>query len=228
MGRFFGLKSFGNVVAMNSAQGLSNTRSLLWQMEAYWRALPRRGHAVPRRSDVDPRGVEAVLRYAVILERVAPRVARFRIAGQHMTDLTGMEVRGMPVTALFSAASRDPMGDALARMFDTPSILRANLRGERRFGGPALDGQMMLLPLCLENGEVSRAMGAIVTNGGQQMGPQKLAAMDFEPSPVHDLLTEVEEEEAPVLQAANEGFAEPPVANLSGERPHLRVVHSAD
>ena len=93
MGRRLGLKSFGNVVLMKPKQEPHNTRSLLWQMEAYWRALPR-SQIVPRRSDIDPRGVENLLRHAIILERVAPGVARFRIAGQHLSDLTGMEVRG--------------------------------------------------------------------------------------------------------------------------------------
>ncbi len=229
MGRMLGLKPFGNIIAMKPKQEPHNTRSLLWQMEAYWRALPRSG-PVPRRSDVDPRGVESLLRNAIILERVAPGVARFRIAGQHLTDLTGMEVRGMPLTALFSAASRAPLGAALSEMFDRPAILHAHLTGAPHRGGEAISGQMMLLPLCLENGEVSRAMGAIVTNAQAETNPCQLhsAAFDLRPLPTeHAEPGQYPMADSHSTDAHNTAFAEE-AAPLRGQPPKLRIVHSND
>ena len=38
---------------------------------------------------------------------MAPSVARFRLAGAHLSELMGMEVRGMPMTALFLPDARD-------------------------------------------------------------------------------------------------------------------------
>lgn len=224
MGRFFGLRSRGNIVAMKPRLEPSNARSLLWQMEAYWRALPRTVGPVPRRTDVDPRGVDALLRYAIILERVAPGVARFRIAGQHMTDLTGMEVRGMPISALFSTQSRDPFCAALSEMFDRPAILQARLTARSGKGRHPICGQMMLLPLCLETGEISRAMGAIITNADKGSEPQRLHADAFQLRP---LLVRPDSDFAVEGTQGGSAFAEE-ATPLRGQPPKLRIVHSSD
>lgn len=65
-------------------------------LRAYWDEL-RQGRAVPTRADVQPAGIGDGLDYAFILERIAPGAARFRLAGRHLVDLMGMEVRGMPL-----------------------------------------------------------------------------------------------------------------------------------
>ncbi|MEM1421046.1 MAG: PAS domain-containing protein, partial [Pseudomonadota bacterium] len=52
-------------------------------VEAYWEGL-RAGRLVPRRADVDPRGIDQALEYSFILERIAPGMARFRLAGMHL------------------------------------------------------------------------------------------------------------------------------------------------
>ncbi|MCB2111761.1 MAG: PAS domain-containing protein, partial [Rhodobacteraceae bacterium] len=62
-------------------------------VRAYWEAL-RAGREVPYRSEIDPRGIESALEHTFVLERIAPRIARFRLAGVHLCDLMGMEVRG--------------------------------------------------------------------------------------------------------------------------------------
>ena len=59
---------------------------------------------MPRRAEIDPRGIENALEYAFILERIAPGMARIRLAGIHLSDLMGMEVRGMPLTSFIDAA----------------------------------------------------------------------------------------------------------------------------
>ena len=69
-------------------------------LEAYWQAL-RGNRMVPLRADVDPRGIESALDFAFIVERVS-RHARFRLAGSQISELMGMDVRGMPLTSLFS------------------------------------------------------------------------------------------------------------------------------
>ena len=57
-------------------------------VEAYWTAL-RGARLVPSRSEVDPRGIEAALDRAFVAERIAPGVARLRLAGAHLADLNG-------------------------------------------------------------------------------------------------------------------------------------------
>lgn len=75
--------------------------SALNQVESYWEAL-RGTRMMPKRSEIDPRGIESALEYTFILERIAPGMARLRIAGSHLSDLMGMEVRGMPLTSFIT------------------------------------------------------------------------------------------------------------------------------
>lgn len=217
MNRWPGWKDLGNVVSMRTKAEPDNARSLLWQLEAYWAALPRVG-LVPRRSDVDPRGVEALLAHAVILERVAPSVARFRIAGQHLSALTGMEVRGMPLTALFAAKSREMIAAAVQDMFDRPAILRAELSGQPKALGRAVSGQMILLPLCTDSGEVTRAIGAIITSAKPTEAPQKLIVSDMSVQPISD---------GPLSAPQPSAFAEEQTP-FDHPSSHLRLVHSND
>ena len=92
----------------------------LRQAEAYWLALAE-GSQIPRRSQIDPRGLANILAHTFILEQVAPRVARFRLAGSLLEDLAGMDVRGMPFTALFADTARAEAGVA-EEMPRTPDV----------------------------------------------------------------------------------------------------------
>ena len=58
------------IISFSKYQG-QMTWAALKQMEAYWEGL-RHGRTVPLRTDVNPRGIENVLEYAFILERIAP------------------------------------------------------------------------------------------------------------------------------------------------------------
>ncbi len=80
-------KHGGNVITMSGYQQETRFRALS-QVEAYWEGL-RQGRDVPMRSDIDPRGIEDALEYAFILERIAPGLARLRVAGSHLSDVMG-------------------------------------------------------------------------------------------------------------------------------------------
>ena len=62
----------GNVVPLFTERQKMSFPAIA-QMDAYWEAL-RRGQLIPKRSDVDPRGIEAALEHAFILERIAAGV----------------------------------------------------------------------------------------------------------------------------------------------------------
>lgn len=144
----------------------------LRQVEAYWTAL-RNGRVVPARSDIDPRGIEGALEFAFIAERIAPEHARIRIAGSHLCDLMGMEVRGMPLSALISPVSRNRTAGLIASIFDDPAILDLSLTAERRLGKPALSGRMLLLPMSDDFGDISRVLGCIVSDGRIGRAPRR-------------------------------------------------------
>jgi hypothetical protein len=197
------------------------------QVEAYWTAL--KGDApLPRRSKIDPRGIESALHNAFVLERLAPTVARFRLAGMHLADLMGMEVRGMPMTALFLPDARVAAGAALDRAFAGPSIVTLILTGERGIGRGPLDARMLLLPLLDEKGKVTRVLGALQAKGQIGRQPRRFAIAEtryVDIAGAKGLPAVAEREPQP-------GFAEPPQAvfrtSPTRTRPALRLVKNDD
>lgn len=223
MKTFFGNgsgSSFGKIVAMDrfdSGRSLSPIR----QVEAYWTALLT-GDGVPRRSQIDPRGLENVLEYTFILERIAPGLARFRLAGSHLNKLAGMEVRGMPLTAFFEPSARGQISEVLEQVFVRPAIAELGLMSAGKFGRTQLQARMILMPLKSDLGDVSRVLGVLVSDGAIGATPRRFTIPDTRVRAVSDI-------QAPQLQAKRElaGFAEEQDAF---KRPgsHLRLVSSSD
>lgn len=141
-------------------------------VRAYWEAL-RNGRDMPFRSEIDPRGIESALEHTFILERIAPRLARFRLAGGHLNDLMGMEVRGMPLTAFFTAGARAETEAILARVFDGPETAELTLLPEHSNGRDGMEARVLLLPLRSDLGDVSRALGCFVGLGPAGRVPRR-------------------------------------------------------
>ncbi|WP_444451593.1 PAS domain-containing protein [Rhodobacter capsulatus] len=139
-------------------------RRVVAQMRAYWEGL-RAGRDVPARSDIDPRGLENALEYAFILERVAPGMGRFRLAGMHLNDLMGMEIRGMPLTAMFTPEGRKRVADATEAVFQGPAIAELVLTAEAGIGKPPMTARLLLLPMKSDMGDVTRILGCLVAEG---------------------------------------------------------------
>lgn len=153
------------------------------EVEAYWEAI-RAGRLVPRRADIDPRGIERALEFAFVLERVAPGIARLRIAGSHLSDLMGMEVRGMPVSSFVTPQSRNRMGDALEQVFDSPAKVTVDLESEGGLGKPTITGRMILLPMKSDLGDISRALGCFATTGEIGRTPRRFEVTDTHVRPL--------------------------------------------
>jgi hypothetical protein len=149
------------------------------QVEAYWEGL-RNGRLMPTRSEVDPRGISDILEFAFVLERIAPGMARFRLAGMHLNDLMGMEVRGMPLTAMFLPEARRQIQRTLELVFERPSTARLSLSGDKGMTRPALDAQLYLAPLKGENGQPNRILGALQTNGKIGRAPRRFTVRESE------------------------------------------------
>ena len=212
------------------------------QLEAYWNAL-RGDNLLPKRSEIDPRGIERALENAFILERIAPGIARLRIAGSHLNDLMGMEVRGMPLTALFAPSARRTIADLLEDVFRTPASSSLRLTSEDSAGRPAIEARMALFPLKSDLGDVSRILGCLVAKGDLGLAPRRFDIAQMNTTRIgvdgRDPVTPdiaavpvvVETAARPVV-----GFAEPKVAfqgkpNLSEPRvapssrpPYLRLI----
>jgi hypothetical protein len=223
--------AFGDkVVALSGTQGQMRF-PVIGQVQAYWEAL-RAGRTVPLRSEVDPRGIEHALEYAFVLERVAPQIARFRLAGMHLNDLMGMEVRGMPLTAFFAPTARADLALRLESVFSEPAIADFALTAESGAGKPPLQARLLILPLRSDLGDITRALGCLVANGQIGRAPRRFEVDSFR-------FTKVEPgrpaSPGPVMPVVS-GFAESAkpftgprasVPRAQGGR-HLRLVKSDD
>lgn len=167
----------GRVVTLGDRQRL--TARVLGGLRNYWDAK-RDGDRIPMRTDIDPRGLGDGLAFCFVLERVAPGMGRFRVAGEHLNDLMGMEVRGMPLTAFFAAPARAQITEATETVFAGPAALTASLIGETGYGRPALSARMLMLPLCSDLGDVNRILGCIVSDGDIGRKPRRFSLLSLE------------------------------------------------
>ncbi|PJE26030.1 PAS domain-containing protein [Pseudooceanicola antarcticus] len=219
------------------------------EVEAYWEAI-RGGRLVPRRSDIDPRGIERALEYAFILERVAPGIARLRIAGSHLSDLMGMEVRGMPLSAFMTPQGRNQLGEILEEVFDNPAKATIDLLAERGIGKPEIEAKLLLLPMKSDLGDISRVLGCLATTGEIGRAPRRFEITGSRVTPLlGDFMQNEPAEEGSdpgpeipkrIEPAPRRGLSEPPAAPFlpssqgatgstrprlkPGPRPYLRVV----
>lgn len=230
-----GWTSWGKVNRMTgSGENDGPGYGLLQEVRAYWEALRPSG-GLPERASIDPRGLERALEHVFLVERIAPGLARFRIAGMHLTVVMGMEVRGMPLSALFDPAGRERMQALLEEVFTGPSVLELALEGERGIGRPSLEARMILLPVRGDDGTCDRALGCIVTVGPIGRTPRRFAIA----RQVSEALG-IDPQSAPAYRAPvrQPGFAEPSAAfqpppppvtpAVNPRRAHLRLIKSDD
>jgi len=142
------------------------------QVDAYWEGL-RAGRLMPQRADIDPRGMESALEHVFMLELVAPRVGRMRIAGNHLQEILGMEVRGMPLSAFFEPEVREKLGQVIERVSSTPLIAEFKISAKRSIGHPAISGRMYLAPLGSQEDGVTRILGCLETQGSIGRAPRR-------------------------------------------------------
>ncbi|MEO0936619.1 MAG: PAS domain-containing protein [Pseudomonadota bacterium] len=210
--------------------------SALSQVEAYWDGL-RGMRLMPKRAEIDPRGIESALENTFIVERIAPGMARIRIAGSHLGDLMGMEVRGMPITSFVTPDARRQVSDTIEEMFQRPATCSLRLSSPAGVDKPQLEARMLLLPLKSDLGDVSRALGCLVARGEIGRSPRRfdvvgakiraiaapasLPAQVKDPAPLR-----------PTPPAPAKGFSEPSAgfdARTEKTRvPYLRLVKNED
>ncbi len=215
------------------------------EVRTYWDAL-RDDQDLPRREQINPRGMAGALHQVFMLERVAPGVARFRLAGMDINDVMGMEVRGMPLSALFDPAARARMAELVEKVASTRTIVMLDLEADRGLGRPALRARLLLLPLKGAAGEADLILGCLAFDGQIGRAPRRFAiaraveemieaagvpskrlhldlAADatktaFAPRPTPHLATQMAEGAEAKLEQAK------PVS----ERPYLRLVRLVD
>lgn len=180
----------------------------LAQVRAYWESLRRAGD-LPTRTAIDPRGLGGVLDRVFLAERIGRGLAQLRVAGSGIAAFAGTDLRGLPLSCLFSAESRPQLGLLLERAFETPSVLELDL-GLDRAAASGCVARLLLLPLA-DAGPCRPLLGAISfastvpTHGKLQLRSWRDEAL---------LLTSPQPCEAPVQ----------PIRRLG----HLSLVHVND
>ncbi len=196
------------VVSLNKKKATLRSKILLDVME-YWESM-RDGDSLPRRSDIDPRRIEGALPYAFILEEIAPGLARFRVAGGHLNDLMGMEVRGMPISAIFTHTQRNRLLPMIEKVFREPSSLELSL-SSRKAGEEPTEAEMLILPLLDDDGRPTRALGCLVARGPLLSPPYRFQVTQSRSTPLPQPVL-AEEPARPQLRPEDrvlEGFHEP-------------------
>lgn len=200
---------------MTETEGRGDFRQLQ-EVRAYWEAM-RKDSRLPKRDDINPRGMASALEQVFLVEQIAPNHGRLRLAGMAISDLLGMDVRGMPITALLEPVARARLSEALGGLFRGEQILDLWLEAERGIGRPPLMARMLLLPLIGSHGEPDLALGCFCTKGDVGRAPRRftISRMLREPLP------------ATAADHFASAFAElpRPMAPPRG-RPNLRLVVS--
>ncbi len=200
----------------------------LVQVRAYWEGL-RDDNVIPQRSQINPRGIEQVLSSTFLIERVAPGVARFRIAGMDFSDVMGIEVRAMPISAIFMPTSRAELTKKLEQVFAGPAMMTLDVLAAAGLGRPALTARLMILPLRDGAGQVTMALGCINLKGSIGRSPRRFDIAGCTLSPLAPIAPFTPRTEfAPQMVAKTEQpvFAEDAAEFEAGPKvkPFLRVV----
>ena len=176
-GRQMARGSGGAVIALlrgGAGGGAMTPDPGLEQVRAYWEALRARAGDVPARAAIGPRGIETALDRSFLIERIAPGHARFRLAGRRLCDLMGMEVAGMPLSALIAPGDRAALAEVLEAVFATPALADLIVAAPRSLGRPAIMGRMLLMPLRGLSGATDRALGCLAVEGAAGRSPRRL------------------------------------------------------
>ncbi|WP_425070218.1 PAS domain-containing protein [Sagittula sp. S175] len=240
----FGKGGNGQGIVSMTEREKSRREAPLRQVEAYWRGLCD-GTSVPLRSQVDPRGMESALENAFLMERIAPSMAKIRVAGTHLNDLMGMQVAGMPLSSLIAPSDRERFGQGITALFADPAIIRMDLKAEGGFGKPDMEASLILLPLRSDFGDLTRGLGALISHGRIGRTPRRFKVERLHISPALEgvasqgivtrekiELTEdrpslaFHEQRTPYRPKVLEGLAEKPPAKSGA--PFLRLVVDND
>ncbi len=207
-----------NILSFASRATTAPMKSLR-EMHSYWDSL-RADRSLPRRTDVDPREISHLLESGFLLERMAPGDVRFRLAGMGISDLMGMDVRSMPLRALIKPTQRPEFTESLDDVFTRPEVHTYHLVSEQ-MAQPALKSAMIILPMLDEDGEVTRALGALVVAGPVGFPPRRFVMAERLRTPI---FTRISEEEITLFDVEEEKTPKPILA-LAEEQAEFTPAH---
>lgn len=188
-------------------------------VDAYWQAL-RGDRLMPARDEIDPRGIKSALSNCFVLERIAPAVSRFRLGGQLLNDLMGLDVCGAPFATLFTPHYRKAVHEMIEDVCKMPGLAQMALSAEQGVGKSAIEARLTLWPLKDELGHPSRILGCISIKGQIGVAPRQFHGTTnrlkrLGPVPSH---------QPAGLSEAAASFSPRNVTEPAARRDHLRLV----
>lgn len=136
------------------------TPRIIRQVEAYWEGL-RPFRDVPSRKQINPRGLDSALDFAFLLEQSKTGDSVFKLGGERLGDILGIPLERVPMVALFARSLQPLIRSALTSVFESPSILRAELVSVAGVMQSEIKANLVLLPLKDQEGVISQALGVL-------------------------------------------------------------------
>jgi hypothetical protein len=125
---------------------------------SYWDKV-RGDRTTPRRFEIEPAKIAAILPSTFILERVDTETYRFRLAGTNVCDYFGTELRGTNFLDGWSALDRLALIRHLAAVSKQGAVEKIHLEAAP-VARPSTPFEALLLPLRHTGDEIDRVLGA--------------------------------------------------------------------
>ena len=126
---------------------------------AYWNDI-RAGRLAPRRFEIEPSQIAAMLPDTFILERIDADTCRFRLAGTRICDAFGIEFRGLNIFELVSDEDRVTLQRQISVISRQGAVGVFTLSADTA-SGHALHFEMLLLPLVHMRDTIDRFLGSV-------------------------------------------------------------------
>lgn len=126
---------------------------------SYWNSV-RGERTTPRRFEIEPAKIAAILPWTFILERIDTDAFRYRLAGTHVCDIFGVELRGSNFLDGWSSVDRLAIVRHLAALTKHSAVLSIYLEAAP-VARASSQFEALLLPLRHTDDKIDRILGAL-------------------------------------------------------------------
>lgn len=126
----------------------------------YWESV-RAGRVAPHRFEIDPAKISSILPFTFILERLDAESYRFRLAGTHMCETFGHELRGTNFLAGWDTIDRLPLLRLLSKLTHDGmvGVVRISVGA---IAHESMECETLLLPIRHTHDTIDRVLGSFV------------------------------------------------------------------
>lgn len=129
------------------------------QLYNYWNDV-RAGRLAPRRFEIEPSRIAAILPDTFILERIDSSTSRFRLAGTRICEAFVAEFRGINIFDMFSPVDRVTLKQTFATIAGDGAVGVVTFEGATE-SGKTVEFEMLIVPLIHTNDTLDRFLGSI-------------------------------------------------------------------